>query len=115
MWIVTEDGFFNIIQYPEDKERDLLTLKARRGADLVQAAADIFGNDDDYNDFIEESDDADYKYRMKAQRWRVVDYIASKVRAIDYPKTKDALNATHPDRSGIYLAVWDTLSELQDE
>jgi N-methylhydantoinase A/oxoprolinase/acetone carboxylase beta subunit len=112
MWIITEDGFFNIVQYEEDRERDFLTLKARRRADLVAAGADIYPAKPPKM-YIEESEDADYKFRMKAPRKKVMSYVASYVGTIDYPKTKDALHAAHPDRDKIYLAVWDTLSELQ--
>lgn len=112
MWLVTQHGFFNIIQYDEDKEKDLLTIKARRRKDLVGLST-VFGL---ANPRIEVSDAADYRYRLKEDRETVMDIVSSMVGKIDYPKFKSRILALpdQRDRHGIYLRVWETLMDLQD-
>ena len=108
MWLVTQHGFFNVIQYPEDKKKNPLTIKARRKSDLIQIGKLIpLGK-------IEFSDRADYKYRAKAKRPDVQACMAEMIGKIDYDKTKSRLNEVHPDRSDIYLSTWGVLCELDE-
>lgn len=113
MWIVTQHGFFNIIQYPEDRADDLLTIKARRRVDLI-------GVKERYEDAIsreiEISDKADYRYRLKVPRKIAAHMIRATVMEIDYPKFKSRIMATpsQRDRHDIYLQVWDILHQLQE-
>lgn len=112
MWIVSQHGFYNIIQYEEDKAKDLLTVKARRKEDL-----DAFKEMMPDGDFgpIENYELADYAYRMKGPRQDVTEAVNSMVDCIDYHKTKDRLRQTHPDRMAIYYGVWRTLAALQED
>lgn len=106
MWIVSEIGFFNIIQYPEDVAKGTITVKARRRQDLLSLQA-FTGPAE-----IEESKKADYRYRMKIPRNVAVDAIAILVNRIEYSRTKDRLRDTHPDRYDIYFSVWNDLTGL---
>lgn len=111
MWLVTKIGFFNIIQYPEDKEEDLLTVKARSREDL-----------ENFNGFlpplgwgrIEESSEADYRFRMKLPRQDAAYVLGCLVDCIDYRLTKPAISEHFPERSRIYFNVWDTLYQIQE-
>jgi len=108
MWLVTQHGFFNVIQYPEDRKKDLLTIKARRESDLIQLKKlTPLGK-------IEFSDKADYKYRAKEKRSDVQAGMVEMIGKIDYDKTKSRLNKVHPDRSDIYLSTWGILCELDE-
>ena len=109
MWLVTKIGFFNIIQYDEDKERGLLTVKARSRVDLENLKDFV-----PYSSNIEESDTADYRFRIKALRREIRAGFATLINEIDYPKTKPVISADFPERSRIYFGVWDTLCEIQD-
>lgn len=111
MWIVTPIGFFNIIQYPEDRPKGLLTVKARSKEDLELFNKHLAGGLVE----IEESLTADYRFRLKAHHIEVANAIGYMVRDIDYSKTKPAISAMFPERSGIYLDVWDILRAIQDE
>ncbi len=126
MWLVTQHGFFNIIQYDEDEPEDILTIKARRRVDLesLKATLMIFNEWDDLIDgikaedryTIETSDAADYRYRMKVRRKDVVELVKDMVDNIDYPKFKGRIMALpeQRDRHDIYLQVWDQLHLLQE-
>jgi hypothetical protein len=111
MWLVTQHGFFNIIQYEEDKPKDILTIKARRWTDLKRLKEDYH-----LKGTIEISDAADYRYRLKVIRPTVGMIVQSMVHQIDYPKFKSRIIALpeQRDRHGIYLRVWEQLFDLQD-
>lgn len=108
MWIITKIGFFNIIQYPEDKEAGLLTIKARSRKDLEKAQKYLPNIGE-----IEESAEADYRFRLKSPKLAVAGMIGDLVEEIDYRLTKPAISERFPERSGIYFGVWNTLYEIQ--
>lgn len=108
MWIVCEFGFYNIVQSDGDAKKGLLTIKARRRQDLLSLQV-LTGEA-----AIEQSNDADYKYRMKVPMKMAASAICDLVGDIKYSKTKDRLAKTHPDRMDTYFEVWDSLSYLQD-
>lgn len=114
MWIVTKIGFFNIIQYDEDKSKQLLTVKARSREDLENFKKLSIRLQDRLTGGIEESNTADYRFRLKAPKVDVVNAIGLLVAEINYPKTKPAISAMFPERGGVYLDVWDILGALQD-
>ena len=112
MWLVTKIGFFNIIQYPEDIEKNLLTVKARSRKDLENFLVKL-NSFSLKTGFIEESEQADYRFRIKIPKSLVMETIAILVEEIDYRLTKPAISEDFPDRSGIYFNVWDTLYQIQ--
>jgi hypothetical protein len=111
MWIVTKLGFYNIIQYEEDKKADFLTVKARAKEDLEnldQYVPQLNGIK------IEESDNADYRFRTKLHRKDVTYILCSLVDEIDYKLTKPAITEKFPERATTYLNVWDDLYAIQE-
>lgn len=108
MWLVTKIGFFNIIEQDDDAEKGLLTVKARARKDLQ-----LLGNFLLFQTPIEESIQTDYRFRQKANKHYVANGIQQLVKEIDYPKTKPELAKLNPDRSDIYLQVWEDLYEIQ--
>lgn len=111
MWLVTQHGFYNVIQYPEDKERDWLTFKARRREDLEFLEKEFDG----ISNPIEESVDADYRFRLKVPRQTAEFIVEYFVQAIDYPMFKERIYDVQPDRHAAYLTVWATLLGLQED
>lgn len=108
MWIVSEQGFYNIVCQDGDEEKGLLTIKARSHDDLVRVQKAITTSE------IETSDAADYRFRVKARADRVASFACMLVDHIDYPKTKPKLAERHPERSAIYFRVWDDLGAIQE-
>lgn len=108
MWIITKIGFFNIIEQDDDREKGLLTVKARSRGDLEKLRDYI-----PYTNAIEESLLTDYQFRIKALKHQVRGGIACLINEIDYGKTKPAISKNFPERAGIYLDVWDTLNIIQ--
>lgn len=113
MWLVTKIGFFNIIQYPEDKTEDLLTIKARSKEDLENYKEFSLLIHNPITGDIQECDEADYRFRLKVRRREAAPAIAKLVEEIDYRLTKPAITERFPKRSGIYLRVWEDLYEIQ--
>lgn len=111
MWVITRIGFFNIIEQDDDREKGLLTVKARSREDLEN-----FKKLDESlrNAKIEESNITDYRFRLKASRDDVVWGISVVVGGIDYGKTKPAIMKNFPERSGIYYQVWEDLYGIQE-
>ena len=110
MWLVTQHGFYNVVQYPEDKRTDLLTIKARRKGDLVELRKLIaLGKIEDGAET-----GADYRYRVKAMRSDVQAGMGEMIGRIDYAKTKGRVHEVHPDREEIYLSTWNVLCELDE-
>ena len=110
MWLVTQHGFFNIVQSDDDEAKELLTIKARRREDLEDFGGIVPGG----MGVIQESEINDYRFRMKIPRECAVAAVAEMVGLVDYPKTKGRLHTTHPDRESIYLTTWFNLTDLQD-
>lgn len=107
MWLITRIGFFNIICQDDDKAKELLTIKARSEKDLLRVQ-DIIDTSD-----IETSNITDYRFRVKARKTDVVDFIGLLVSTIDYPKTKPELAKLNPGRHDIHLNVWEALYDIQ--
>lgn len=112
MWLVTQHGFFNIIQYDEDKP-DLLTIKARRREDLVWATDELKLMGAPAGP-IETYELADYAYRIKAPKDDVMNLVAKMASSVDYDKFKGRIIEVQPDRHAIYLRVWQELYVLQE-
>lgn len=112
MWIVSQHGFYNIVQYEDDIAQDILTVKARREGDLV-AFQTFLPETVVATTEIETSDEADYRYRLKAPKDAVVNAVADMVDLINYSKTKGRIALVQPDRLLIYTQVWSDLYDLQ--
>ena len=110
MWLVTEHGFFNIVESDDDAEKGLLTIKGRRIEDLQKIKA-LLGQH--VAGEIQTSYKNDYHFRLKAHADAVGNLIGKMVKSIDYAKTKERLHRQFPDRDGTHLEVWSVLDELQ--
>jgi 8-oxo-dGTP pyrophosphatase MutT (NUDIX family) len=110
MWLITDIGFFSIVQKPGDAEKGLLTVRSRVRSDLealVERHLRIVGP-------IEETSHTDYRFRAKARQADVAAAMARLAAAIDYANFKSRVAKTQgPARAGVYHGVWDVLYELQ--
>jgi len=88
--------------------KGLLTIKARNRDDLNWIRGEIDTSE------IEESETADYRFRVKADRLNVINLTTTILYQINYPKTKPKLAERHPERNGIYFRVWDDLCAIQE-
>ncbi len=110
MWLITNIGFYSIVQKPEDEQEALLTIRARVKADLENLR-------DRYLPClgaISEDAGTDYKYRAKAPCLDLASALSQMTLDIDYGNFKDSVAKRQgPDRSKLYHEVWDVLHRLQ--
>lgn len=109
MWLMTDIGFFSVVQKPGD---ELLTVRARsaedldrlRQAHLPSLAATVTGGG------------TDYPFRATASREAVAEAAASVTRAITYANFKTRVAATMGSpRAHTYGRVWSDLLEIERE
>src|SRR5437016_5925567 len=87
MWIISNFGFFSIVEKPGDKEENTLTVRARVKADLENLR-------DKYLQTlgpISEDVGTDYKYRAKAPRLDLARAFSQIILDIDYSNFKNSV------------------------
>jgi hypothetical protein len=107
MWLVTNFGFFSVVQKKGD---DILTVRARVRSDLealkekyIPAIGQIL-----------EGKGTDYKYRAKVSREDLAEAMRKIVKDIDYSNFKDSVAKKQGyKRASIYGEVWSDLMGLQ--
>ena len=100
MWIFAKDGFLSIVQHSQHKS--LLLVRSRFRGDIEE----LFQGAE-----VEETLDADYRYRAMLPKWSVAESIGRLVGSIDYPNFKGSL--ADQDRHDVYLRVWETMLDAQ--
>ena len=107
MWIFTKHGFFSAVENYNDS--NLIHVRARFDGDLERLCKD-YGVEPN----VVRTPDGDYPLRMDFDRKKWGEILKGEAEAIDYPKFKPAVHdGTIRDRA--YLAVFDTMWNLQDE
>jgi 8-oxo-dGTP pyrophosphatase MutT (NUDIX family) len=110
MWIISEIGFFSIVQKPGDERHGTLTIRARSRDDLDRLRARYMPR----LGHTVAGEGTDYPYRAIAPREDVQAALAEMAGAIDYPNFKSAVAERHSkSRAGTYAKVWDALYEVQ--
>jgi hypothetical protein len=109
MWIMTTIGFFSIVQKPEDKRDDTLTIRSRVESDLIALRDQYLPN---LGTIVAHSG-TDYQYRASAPRTDVSAALEKLTQGIDYDNFKNAV-ASRQDhrRASLYGKVWSTLYNL---
>jgi 8-oxo-dGTP pyrophosphatase MutT (NUDIX family) len=110
MWVMTKFGFFSIVEKPEDKEKGMLTIRARVRGDLealrhyLPQIGDIVSN---------AGSDYRFRVRVKKEDWAGA---ASKIALdIDYSNFKDKIaKAQGKSRASTYGKVWSALLDLHE-
>lgn len=109
MWLMTDLGFFSIVQKPEDKGTGLLTIRSRVRSDL-----EALGKRLNFKGEIAEKDGNDYPYRARASQADVAAALAQLAANIDYSNFKDRVKAVQgPARAAAYNGVWNVLYGLE--
>lgn len=112
MWLITPVGFFSIVEKPDDRKRDVLTIRARVRSDLVELKAAFMpalGR-------ISKSFDTDYQYRAKAPRADVAKAAARMISGLHYSNFKSEVAIRQgTNRAHLYHDVWDVLYRLQGD
>ena len=112
MWLLTEIGFFSIVEKPYDRPRGTLTVRSRAKEDLYELGKKYLPTLNE----IAEDERADYRFRATAKRQDVVAAVADITRNIKYPNFKDHIyNNQGSQREEIYSRVWTALKQIQDE
>ena len=109
MWLITNFGFFSIVQKPGDTD---LTIRARVRADLDALRKKYLPRLGE----ITKSDVTDYRYRAKVSRAELEEAMGKIVRDITYDNFKNCVAKQQGHkRAHIYHKVWEDLLELSDE
>jgi ADP-ribose pyrophosphatase YjhB (NUDIX family) len=111
MWVITNFGFFSVVQKPDDAAGDTVTIRARVKSDLEalrQKYLPQLGN-------ILQDAGIDYKYRAKALRLDFANALHHIVLNIDYSNFKDSVAKQQGSaRSHLYHNLWEVLYQLQE-
>jgi len=112
MWLITPIGFFSIVQKPDDRAEDTLTIRARVADDLValrESYLPALGP-------VQTGGGTDYRYRAIAPRHAVAEAMSQLAMSLDYSNFKNevARQQGYP-RAQLYGRVWDTLYSLQQD
>jgi hypothetical protein len=102
MWIFAKNGFLSIVQHSEHKP--LVLVRSRFRGDIEELFPGV-------EDGVEETPDADYRFRALLPRHTVAETVGKLILEIDYPNFKDSL--ADQDRHDVYLRVWQTMSCAQ--
>jgi 8-oxo-dGTP pyrophosphatase MutT (NUDIX family) len=109
MWLLTNFGFFSVVQKPGDKSAGLLTIRSRVKGDLENLRKKYLPDMGE----IEADAGTDYQYRAKASRESVANAVRQIVMELDYSNLKDSVAAEQgQERSNLYHEVWDVLYKL---
>ena len=112
MWLITPIGFFSIVQKPSDEQAGTLTVRARLRGDLDALKEQYLPG----LDSIEESSDADYRFRASAPRGEVSAAMARLVDGLSYSNFKSEVAKRQGyARSNLYHDVWSVLYKLQTD
>lgn len=111
MWLITNFGFFSVVEKPDDKGAHTLTVRSRVKADLETLRERYLPEMGE----IVANAGTDYKYRAKVSRNAVSNAVARITQDIDYSNFKSSVAKQQGhERSHVYSGVWDVLYGLQE-
>jgi hypothetical protein len=112
MWLLTNFGFFSIVQKPDDELAGTLTVRSRATSDLEamrQKYLPSMGS-------VVADAGSDYKYRTKVPREALAAAMLQIVMDLNYDNFKDSVAKTQGhERAHLYHQVWDVLYHLQEQ
>lgn len=112
MWVLTNFGFFSVVQKPGDKAAGLITVRSRVRADLENLRAGYLPD----MGIIEEDAGTDYRYRARVPHQSFARAAKKIALDVDYSNFKNSVAAQQGHkRAHIYHKVWDTLYNLEEE
>jgi len=110
MWLFTPDGYYSIVQKPQDRKKGMLTIRTRNRADMDALVARYLPRAKPYR--VRHSD---YEWRIRVPQKAWARAVSKMALDIDYSNFKDEVTrwqGTH--RHDVYLRVWQTLLALSD-
>ena len=131
MWIMTNRGFYSIVEKEWDKADGTLTVRSRRLADLENFLDGVvnplrvkdarpgqyleIGKSEKWGDQIEIDPRADYRYRARVDRAAAQEAIARFLFDIDYDNFKNSVSARGlHDHAAAYGSVWSAMMRIQE-
>ena len=112
MWIISDFGFFSIVQKPDDEEHGTLTIRTRVKSDLENLRDKYLPT----LGLISEDAGTDYKYRAKAQRLDLASALSQIILDINYSNFKNSVAKKQgAERAKLYHDLWDVLYRLQSK
>ena len=110
MWLMTQIGFFSIVDKTAQQSEGLLTIRARCASDLLALIALYLPESSP----IEISEHTDYRYRIRAPRELTAAAIAQLVLGIDYANFKQRISERQGGmRTKICHEIWHSHFMLQ--
>lgn len=111
MWVITNFGFFGVVQKPDDAAGDTVTVRARVKSDLEALRQKYLPQ---LWKILQDAG-SDYKYRAKVLRSDFAIAQLHIVLDIDYSNFKDSVAKQQGSaRSHLYHKLWDVLYQLQE-
>ena len=101
MWIFTKDGFFSVVQKPEQKGTKWVTVRSRNKKDLVALLHSIH-----VDAKIDHFAGTDYQVRMVISKSKLKKYLSKTVEYINYDNFKHEVQMKDPKRASVYSDVW---------
>ena len=109
MWILTDFGFFSIVEKPGDRDKGRLTIRARVRGDLDTLRAQVLPGMGP----VIEGGGTDYPFRATAPRGEVAVALANLAMKLDYANFKDAVKSRQgAGRAAAYGEIWQVLHGL---
>ncbi len=111
MWLITNFGYFSVVEKPGDRTDGQLTVRARVRDDLEALRTRYLPDLGP----IQADAGTDYKYRARVSRNALANAAARIVADIDYGNFKSSVQQQQgSDRYHVYGQVWSALNTLQE-
>lgn len=109
MWLITNFGFFSVVEKDADKGKNTLTIRTRVKADLEQLRSTYIQSLGP----VETDAGSDYKYRARVSRLDLAAAASKMILDIDYSNFKSSVaSAQGSSRAAVYHEVWHALAKL---
>jgi 8-oxo-dGTP pyrophosphatase MutT (NUDIX family) len=110
MWLITNFGFFSVVEKPEDQGSPKLTIRARVREDLENLRDRYLPE----LEAITANAGTDYKYRARVSRNALANASARIIADIDYTNFKSSVAKQQgQNRAHVYGDVWTSLYSLE--
>lgn len=110
MWIFTPEGFFSVVQKPQDRKKGTLTVRTRNRQDMNALVANHFPDAKPW-----EVKHSDYEWRIRVKKAAWAQAVSRMAMDIDYANFKDEVTRRQGwDRHDVYLRVWQALLSISD-
>ncbi len=106
MWLLTQVGFFSVVQCRDDAARVMIRARVKTDLRALMKATRVRAP-------IVETLQADYPYRIIVRRSDLQLITHALCGALDYTNFKDRIGASDRERERLYHEVWALLRQLE--